>query len=160
MFRNFTLAGIALMVSLAPGQAAEVVGEAGGWEIYRDANMGGGCYMMSAFEDGSIVQVGFDLKEDAAFMAVFNSDWTDISDGKAYPMTIDLDGQEWEADGHGVSDHEIGGIIVLIENEEFITDLALKNTLSLSNSDGEVALLDLTGTRDAVIATADCLSSN
>ncbi|VDC33242.1 hypothetical protein [Pseudogemmobacter humi] len=151
--------GLAFLAGLSAAQAQDLVGEAGGWEIWRDAGMGGGCYMASAFEDGTLVQVGFDLEEDASFMAVFNADWTDITDGETYPLTFTLDEQTWTADGHGLNTGEAGGILVMIENEEFLSDLALKNTLSLSNDAGEVARLDLAGTRDAVIATAECIGA-
>ncbi|MDQ2065021.1 hypothetical protein Q9295_01435 [Xinfangfangia sp. CPCC 101601] len=158
-FKFSALGAAALFAaSFSAASAQELVGEAGGWEIYRDASMGGGCYMTSAFEDGSIVQLGYDISEDAAFFTVFNGDWTDITEGEVYPMTFDIDGQPWTADGHGMNTGDLGGILVMVENEDFFVDLATKNSLIVSNEAGEVAHLDLGGTRDAVIATSDCVT--
>lgn len=149
------LMGCVALASAA--QAQELVGEAGGWEIYRDASMGNGCYMTSEFEDGSIVQVGFDLAEDAGFMSVFNAGWTDIEDGATYPVSFDLGPETYTADSLGMNTGDLGGILVLIEEEDFLTDLALRSDLVLSNDSGEVAHLDLEGSRSAVLATIDCL---
>ena len=146
---------LTLLPFAAPAQ--DIVGEAGGWSIVRDPSMGNGCYMMSAFEDGSIVQIGHDASEDISFLTLFSADWTGLENDIVYPVTFDLDGQSWTADGHGVSDADIGGILVQIENEEFIIDLAEKQTLTMTYEDTEVVSLDLSGTRDAVLATVECM---
>ncbi|MCB5410121.1 hypothetical protein [Pseudogemmobacter faecipullorum] len=151
----FSAGLLALLPFAAPAQ--ELITEAGGWSVYRDASMGNGCYMMTSFEDGSIVQLGHDASEDITFLTLFSTDWTALENDKVYPITFDLDGQVWTADGHAVSDAEIGGILVQIEDEDFIVDLALKNTLTMSYEGEEVVALDLAGTNDAVQATIACM---
>ena len=151
----FTAAFLGLLPFAASAQ--DVVGEAGGWSIVRDPSMGNGCYMMSEFEDGSIVQIGHDASEDISFLTLFSADWTGLENEAVYPVTFDLDGQSWTADGHGVSNADIGGILVQIENEDFIIDLAEKQTLTMSYEGDEVVSLDLSGTRAAVLATVECM---
>lgn len=146
-----------LMSGVSLAGAQDLVNEAGGWEIYQDQSMGGGCYMTTTFEDNSIVQVGHDLSEGADFFTVFNPNWTDITDGEVYPMTFDMDGESWTADGHGMNTGDLGGILVMVSDENFFTDLATKTSLVVSNAAGEVAHLDLGGSREAIIATGECL---
>ena len=152
------LTAAALLISGASlAGAQDLINEAGGWQIYQDQNMGGGCYMTTTFEDNSIVQVGHDFSESADFFTVFNPDWTDITDGETYAMTFEMDGVTWTADGHGMNTGELGGILVMVGDENFFTDLGTKSSLVVSNEWGEVAHLDLGGARDAIIATSECL---
>ncbi len=150
-------ASVALFASSAMVQADQLLEEAGGWEVYRSEDLGNGCYMSSAYEDGSLIQIGFDIENDTGFMTVSNSAWTDIEDGATYPVSFSLDDQSYTADAHGMALEGAGGIFVEIESEDFLIDLAQREVLSLSNEQDEVARIDLTGTRDAIAAIANCM---
>lgn len=157
MKSTLTSTAALLLASVSIASAQDLIQEAGGWEVYQDQNMGGGCFMTTTFEDGSIVQVGHDFSEQADFFTVFNPNWTDITDGETYAMTFDMDGQSWTADGHGMNTGDLGGILVLVGDENFFTDLGTKSSLIVSNEAGEVAHLDLGGAKEAIIATSECL---
>lgn len=143
---------------MAQAEAVKI-GENGGWEIYRDSSMGNGCYMTGSYEDNSLLMLGFDLSVDKAFVSVFSPDFGDLEDGASYPMDISLNGEAYEAEAVGLDGEETGdGMLIFVESEDFLVDLAQGKSLVLSQEGTEFVKLDLTQSSAAVLATLNCVT--
>ena len=153
---TLTLAAAAMIALPGISSALTLVTEAGGWEIYKSSDMGNGCLMSSTFEDGTLVNIGFDLSNDVGFAAVYNDGWSGIEDGAEYAVTLNLDSASYTADAVGLKDSTLNGIYATFDDGDFLADLALKKTFSLVSDGEEVALLDLGGSRNAVLAMIEC----
>ena len=159
MFKKFILASMIATgaCGLAQAEATKVM-DVADWEVYRDADMGNGCYMAKLFWDESLMMLGFDLAEDKAFISVFSEDLGQVDDGEIYPVNLALNGESYEADAVGVKgDEGKDGVIVFIETEDFLLDLANGETFTLSQGDTDLMSILLEDTKPAVVATLDCV---
>lgn len=132
----------------APAAAQDLVhfGDVAGWEILVDPTLGNGCLIQSEFEDGSTVRIGLDASNGTGYLTAFNESWGDIEAEKSYPITFDLDGVIYEGEAKGIWLDEVPGADVVFVNEDFMFDLATKNTLTLFHAGDEVMAIDLSGT--------------
>jgi hypothetical protein len=131
-------------------------GEAGGWEVLIDPSLGNGCFLISEFEDGSVVRIGFDRTAGNGYVIAFNEGWGDIVEGQEYPVSFMLDDQQYDGIAMGMSLSGLPGAMITFDNVDFLADLAMRQTMSLSNEGGEVMVIDLTGSAAAIEQTIAC----
>jgi hypothetical protein len=131
-------------------------GEAGGWEVLIDPSLGNGCFLISEFEDGSVVRIGFDRTAGTGYVIAFNEGWGDIVEGQQYPVSFMLDDQQYDGTAVGMSLSGLPGAMITFDNVDFLADLAMRQTMSLSNEGGEVMVIDLTGSAAAIEQTIAC----
>jgi hypothetical protein len=131
-------------------------GEAGGWEVLIDPSLGNGCFLISEFEDGSVVRIGFDRTAGNGYVIAFNEGWGDIVEGQEYPVSFVLDDQQYDGIAMGMSLSGLPGAMITFDNVDFLADLAMRQTMSLSNEGGEVMVIDLTGSAAAIEQTIAC----
>lgn len=126
------------------------------WDILIDQSLGDGCLIQSEFTDGTLVRIGFDRLEGVGYVTAFNTAWGDIEEGEIYPVLFDLDGEEYDANALGMYLNGIPGADILFDEEDFLFDIAQKQTMTLYNENGEVMSIDLTGTYLALEAALTC----
>ncbi len=158
--RILASACIGLMAATAPAAALELGywGEGGGWDIMVDPSLGDGCLIQALYQDDITVRIGLDRNSGGGYVTVFNYNWGDIQEGAAYPILIDLDGQEYHGEAIGLYLNDVPGADVLFDNPEFLWDIAAQQTMTLYNESGLVMAIDLTGTMvglDGVLACQD-----
>ena len=112
--------------------------------------------MMSAFEDDSVVRIGFDMKADNGYILSANPGWDDIELDKVYPITIDLDGQTFDGEATGTSIDGLPAADILFDSTDFFTALMDASALSLSHGENEVLNIDITGSAEAVVKMIEC----
>lgn len=135
-----------LIPALAVAQSLEYWGSAGGWDVMIDPTLGNGCLIQAAYDDGSLVRIGFDLNEDAGYVTALNESWGDIEEGATYDIVIDLDGERYEGEAYGIYVGDLPGADIYFDNSDFLFDIARKYTMTLSNELGPVMAIDLEGT--------------
>lgn len=145
-----------LCAGMALAQDPIPYGEAGGWEVMIDTSLGNGCFLISEFEDGSVVRIGFDRNAGNGYVATFNEAWGDIVEGQEYPVSFMLDDQQYDGMAVGLSLSGLPGAMISFDNVDFLADLATRQTLSLSNESGEVMVVDLSGSGAAIEQTIAC----
>ncbi len=89
-------------------------------------------------------------------MATFNANWGDIVDGTEYPVSFMLDDQQYDGTAVGMHLNDVPGALIYFDSVDFLTDLATRSTLSLSNEGGEVMVIDLAGSHAAIEQTIAC----
>lgn len=145
-----------LCAGMAMAQDPIPYGEAGGWEVLIDPSLGNGCFLISEFEDGSVVRIGFDRTAGNGYVIAFNEGWGDIVEGQEYPVSFMLDDQQYDGIAMGMSLSGLPGAKITFDNVDFLADLAMRQTMSLSNEGGEVMVIDLTGSAAAIEQTIAC----
>ncbi len=130
--------------------------EAGGWSIAIDPTLNNGCLMMSAFEDNSVVRIGFDMTADSGYILSANPDWNDIEQGTTYPITITLGDKSFDGEATGTSIDGLPAADILFDSTDFFTALMEAPSLSLSHGESEVMNIDITGSAEAVVKMIEC----
>lgn len=141
-------------------QSLEYWGEAGGWDVLVDPTLGDGCLIQAAYEDGSLVRIGFDLNEAQGYVTAFNDAWGDIEEGATYDVTFALDGEVYEGTATGIYLEGVPGADIYFDSEDFLFDIAARQTMELSNVNGAVMTIDLGGTMVGLEAALECQDEN
>lgn len=153
---KITVATICLLPFSAQGQELQYWGEAGGWDVMVDPSLGDGCLIQAAYNDGSVVRIGFDRTQGNGYVTAFNEAWEGIEEGVTYPIAFDLDGQEYDGEATGMYLEDVPGADIAFSNPDFLFDLAQKYTMTLYNEHGEVMAIDLEGSYLGLEATIAC----
>jgi hypothetical protein len=145
-----------LAAPFAHAQGLEQWGTAGGWDVLIDPSLGDGCLIQAAYQDGSVVRIGFDRNQGNGYVAVFNDAWGDIEEGETYPILFALDGQDYDAEAKGIYLEGVPGADIAFDNPDFLFDLAKKYTMTVYNENGEVMAIDLGGSYVGLEAVLEC----
>ena len=121
-----------------------------------DPSLGDGCLIQAAYQDGSVVRIGFDRNEGAGYITAFNAAWGEIEEGETYNILFDLDGQEYDGEARGIYLNDVPGADIYFTNPDFLFDIAQKYTMTLYNEYGEVMAIDLGGTSIGLEAAMEC----
>ena len=143
-----------------PRKTSKSWGQSGNWDILVDPSLGNGCLIQAEFQDGSLVRIGFDRNTDQGYVTAFNDNWGDIQAGTEYPITYDIDNQTYEGTATGIILNGVPGADVYFEDYDFVIDIALKHTMTLSHDGAEVMSIDLTGTHAALEGALECQDEN
>lgn len=137
-------------------QQLEPWGTAGGWDVMIDPTLGDGCLIQAAYQDGSVVRIGFDRTEGMGYITAFNYAWGDIEEGAQYDIEFDLDGDVFTGVATGIYLNDVPGADIYFDNPDFLFAIAEKYTLTLYNANGEVMAIDLDGTYVGLEAAIQC----
>jgi len=156
--KQVTLAVVALIAAAGslPAQELEQWGTAGGWDVLIDPSLGDGCLIQAAYQDGSLVRIGFDRTEGSGYITAFNDAWGEIEEGAEYEISFDLDGQQYDGVATGIYLAGVPGADIYFDNADFLFDIAQKYTLTLYHDGGEVMAIDLGGTYVGLEAVLEC----
>ena len=155
LFGAIAFAGLALTTPLAAQELASW-DQVAGWDVMVDPSLGNGCLIQAAYQDASVVRIGFDQINESGYITAFNENWGDIVEGEAYDILFDLDGQTYEGVAHGLYLADVPGADIYFDSPDFLWDIAARQTMTLFNDSGEVMAIDLTGTMVALDAALTC----
>lgn len=158
---NKTILGavaLATLVLASPVSAQELTqwDQIEGWDVMVDPSLGNGCLIQAAYEDGSLVRIGFDRVNETGYVTAFNANWGDIVEGETYAVDFALDDEPYEGEAKGIYLNGVPGADIAFTNEEFLFDLAKKYTMTLYNDGEEVMAIDLAGSYVALEAAVEC----
>lgn len=145
-----------LGVSAVFAQSLEPWGSAGGWDIMVDPSLGDGCLIQAAYQDGSVVRIGFDRNVGNGYVTAFNMAWGDIEEGAQYDIAFDLDGEQFNGVATGIYLNDVPGADIYFDNPDFLFAIAEKYTMTLYNQNGMVMAIDLDGSYVALEGAIEC----
>jgi hypothetical protein len=134
-------------------------GMEGEWEIAINANMGPGCLAIRKFRNPtSQVQLGIDATnpEPTGYIAIYVEGAEGIEAGEEIPASFDVDGQVFEGTFTGQQTKGFGGAFVPVNNAQFIYDMAINDSLTISYGEGRSVIVPLEGTEAAFAALRTC----
>lgn len=151
------LAVAALTAAGAAAQPIEKVGEAAGWEIAVNANMGPGC-LVTKTVDHLQVQLGINAlaAEKTGYMAVFTRADVPVAQGEVVPVAFEVGGKSYEGVAFGERMEGFHGAWVPVNNPEFVYELAKQETMSIAVADLAPVEVSLAGTDAAFQAMREC----
>lgn len=133
----------------------------GHWRVLIDDSAGKICFMLRAYPDGSALRVGLVPGSTDAFVMIVNPDWHSLVDGRKYPLTFQLNGQQpWDAEASGYQLQTARIVaLTLLEKQQFFADIASHQTLDMLFGGKRIAQFALDGALDAERALAECQKS-
>jgi len=147
----------ALVMPVALGaQELEPWGTVAGWDIMIDHSIGSGCLIQAAYEDGSVVRIGFDRVAGDGYVTAFNENWGAIEEGEIYPIEFALDGASYTGEAKGIYLNGVPGADIHFSNPDFLFDLAKKYTMTLYYDGDEVMAINLDGSYVGLEAVIEC----
>ena len=152
-----TASFIALTASAQDKQTAIKWGAVGGWDIRVDRSVGDGCFAHQAYDDGSHVRVGFDMKKNSIYFMITNLSWKSLEAGKLYSMQFVFDGQhKYNGELRGL---KMGDYVWLDHSDissDFTKDFMQRSNLRVFYRESRVASLSLANTYAAVAEVTNC----
>lgn len=145
--------GLTTMVS---AQELVTYSTVGVWDVLVDPSVQNGCLINAQFEDGSDVRIGFENNGESGYLMALNDGWEGIEDGADYALTLDVDGSSYEGTGTGIHLDGLPGVDIGFDSVEFLLDIAVKRTLTLSHDGEEVMAIDLTDSFAALEEAIAC----
>jgi len=127
-----------------------------GWDVLVDPSLGNGCLIQAAYQDGSVVRIGFDSNNESAYVTAFNENWGEIVEGESYVVGFALDDEPYEGEAKGINLGGVPGADIMFTNDQFLFDIAKKYTMTLYNDGNEVMAIDLAGSYAALEAAIEC----
>jgi hypothetical protein len=144
---------------VAPASADDTVkwGQVGGWAIMVDRTIGDGCFAMQVFERGTVVRIGFDMRNRHVYLFFAQDSWKSLEEGKVYPVRIVFDGSiPYDGEMRG---QRLGNVVVLAHRNvsaDFFRDFMQRNDLQVFYRGSELANLSLRNTYAAVSEVINC----
>lgn len=83
-----------------------------------DPTMGNGCLIQAAYQDGSVVRIGFDRNEGMGYIIAFNYAWGDIEEGAHYDIKFDLDGDVFTGVATGIYLKDVPDADIYFDNPD------------------------------------------
>jgi hypothetical protein len=151
---------ILLFIPQASAQDAVEWGEVAGWTIAVDTTLGNSCFALTAFEDGTILRIGFDNTDARGPLYIMfgNQKWRSLEEGKDYDLVIQMDNEpEWDAPARGVSmGEDMVFVYVKTDQPGFLEEFTRKHGVSVLYQGRTIASLSLEGSFKAGLAMAEC----
>lgn len=133
--------------------------DVGDWTVSSDASMEGSCFIMSMFDGGVSLRLGFYPKGSEAplYMSFASDDWRSLEVGKDYDLTFRFDKSEpWSAAVTAAGSDNGKFLFVNITDPEFLTGFVRKRALAIAFEDRVIANLNLSGTGPAAEELMKC----
>ncbi len=131
-------------------------GTSGDWAILVDPNAGHGCLMEKVFDGETQIRFGGVPSEKGAFVSAMNRSWVDLDIGNKGTVKLIFDDSRFAGDVDFVEDGDWKGFYAFFNNQEVVTDLALRKTMKAIISEGLEFEVALSGTSKAVEALEKC----
>lgn len=151
------LAVAAFAATAAGAQHIERVGEAAGWGIAVNPDLGPGC-LITKTADHLQVQLGVNAlsPELTGYMAVFTRADVPVAEGEAVPVSFEVGGRSYDGVAFGEQDKGFRGAWVPVNNDEFVFELAKQASMTITVADLPPVEVSLAGTDAAFAAMKEC----
>lgn len=128
----------------------------GDWKILVDDATGHSCLAQKDYDDGTRVQIGFDIARNGGFFAAYRESWTQIEAGDIGTVKFEFDDARFVGDALGQMSDELPGGYAFFDNPGFVNEFAKRNSVKFSGESGIWFEISLSGTRQAIAAVRNC----
>jgi hypothetical protein len=132
------------------------------WSVMVDYTLGGGCFITSAFEDGTLFRIGLDRRDDlTSYVLLANADWRSLSEGKDYGIELRFDDEEpWSATAKAIKLDKKTALSISFSDNSFWGEFAAAQQLAIKRGERKVTTLSLDQSRRAVDSMIACQKAN
>lgn len=100
-------------------------GNAGEWSVRIDQTTGGGCFIVAAYENGTVIRYQYDATRGSNVFFVGSNYWRSIEDGDDHPLSISFDGKEaWSGKAAGATSAGIHWLSLRADDAEFLSEFS------------------------------------
>jgi hypothetical protein len=151
------LAIASLTVTAAAAQTAfKKYGSEAGWEILINETTKG-CLIAQGVGGETQVQMGINpAAEQRGYLAIYTKRDAAVAAGEKLSVLFDVDGEQFSGQATGQQMEGFDGAYVPVNNPQFIYDLAMKKTLTITPKGRDPIVLSLAGTDAAFKALRTC----
>ena len=131
----------------------------GNWDVLIDPSMGGACYTVVSYQDGTILRLGFDFTSNptSIYLGIGSEMWKSLESGKDYDITIQFDNNPvWRASAAAVSVGTVNYIKATTTDTNFVNEFSRKHTLRAWFMGRQITSLTLSGSAAAVSEMLEC----
>lgn len=128
-----------------------------GWDILVDRTLKNGCFIITTFEDGTVLRLGFNRERQTAYIMVGNHEWKSIEPRKEYDLEIKFDREApWEVTATAIAMGSVTALWAQTQKVEFLDEFVRKQGMRVSYRNKEIAAVSLKGTSAAVAEMVTC----
>ena len=131
-----------------------------GWDVRVDNTLGYGCFLMTGYEGGTFLRIGFDpSKNYSGYILLGDKDWNSLEVDKDYPLSLKFDQETpWNATARGVrfGSGKVTFLHFIFDEGDLLKEFARKHQLEVRYKDRAIARLKLKGSAAATKAMVQC----
>lgn len=131
-------------------------GEAGGWTIEVDLEGEPGCLMRKDFEDGLVVELGYENEREGAFFGAYHPGWQDIKVGQSGQVEFHFNETGFGGAVELQEKRHLKGGYVFFNNPEFVDEFARRTSVVVIGPEGNRIEISLKGTTQGLEALRKC----
>lgn len=128
----------------------------GDWKILVDDTTGHSCLAQKDYDDGTRVQIGFDITRNGGFFAAYRESWSQIVVGETSMVKFEFGDARFAGDAMGRTSGELRGWYAFFDNPSFVDEFAKRNSVKISGENEVWFEIDLSGSRVAIDAVRTC----
>lgn len=131
----------------------------GSWGVHVDTTLGNSCFIISEFEKGTVLRVGFENNSNTDGMIILGGEtWSSLVEGEEYKLTAKFGlFAAWSLPTTAV---KLGGARVFLKgafsDERFWSELGQAPDVKFSYKGKSIATLDLKDSSKAILRMIDC----
>ncbi|SFB53007.1 hypothetical protein SAMN03159496_04733 [Rhizobium sp. NFR07] len=150
-----------LVCSVTPAAAQQAIPwkSSGDWDILMDQTMGNACYVTAAYEDGTVIRLGFNFLENerTMYLAIGNAKWKSLEDSKDYEISVTFDNRTpWKAAAVGSDFASAKWLFINGLKGSFANEFARKHSVRVHYNGREIVNLRLKGSSKAIDEMIAC----
>lgn len=134
-------------------------GVVSGWQIRADWTLGGGCFIVNTYENGSVLRIGLNPLQGNGYILIADDDWASLEPNKTYSLRIEVgDELPWygEATGWQLPNSNIAGLWISYEEVKFLLEIVKEHNIAFYYNNKLIANLSLKGSALASMEMLDC----
>lgn len=162
--KGIALCAFMLFASKSWSQDQEVIlwKTVNNWGVYIDRTLGDNCYTFTTYRDGTVFRFGFQEEKSKAalYVAIGNSKWASIENGKDYALELQLDNEPtWPSPATGMKVRDVPFLVIGTNQTGFVDQLMRKHTLKVYFNNSMIQSLSLRGSYAALQELGACQSN-
>lgn len=143
---------------IEPQSETRIWDTVGSWNIVVDRTLGDACFVLSEFEDDTVLRIGLDRRTPGqSYVMVANASWKSLVLGEEHPMKFQFDGESpWEATSEVIEVSGVKALSTPFKDNAFWAEFASSDELSIYAGARPVAMLSLDGSGKALDSLIAC----
>lgn len=131
MRRLAIILAILLLPSTAFAEDEPLWKRVGQWQIRVDRTIDFGCFVFSSFKKGTVLRIGFNPRDDNAYLIIGNDAWSSLEVGKEYDLGIKYDNEPmWKGTATAVDLWGATMLWVTFANKDFLLEFMKKQSVT------------------------------
>lgn len=133
--------------------------EVGGWMVRMDPTMGNACYVSTAYEDGTVLRLGFNFLDgnSSLYFSLGNAKWKSLESGKEYAVRLQFDNNPaWDATATALEMDTVHHLHVNTKDANFAHEFSKKLSVRAYYAGKQIVSLRLKGSSKAIDEMVAC----